>query len=111
MARYRQWLEDREQFDGMAYAALTLIEAKAGGRKNAAKHYNIDQKVLARLGELVSTGQGDPREVRKFKQGGPQPMAPEDREWLRKVVPAIIIHVAAVEAGSQAEKLTMANLL
>lgn len=107
IARYRQWQEGREPFASMAYAALTRIIIRAGGRREAAKRYNISQEVIRRISELVSTGKGNPLEVRKFSQDGTQPMPTADQNWLRKTVPAIITQVAIVEAGGYPEKLTM----
>lgn len=110
MARYRQYREGRELFSTMAYAALTRIIVKAGNKEAAAQRYNISLPVLKKLSRLTSTGQGEPLSVRKFTQDGTVPMSPEDQQWLQKAVVAIIIQVAAVEAGDNPKKLTMASV-
>lgn len=108
--RYRQWQMGKEPLAAMAYAVLTRIEAGVGGksskRRRVAEYYNISTRVLARLGNLVSNGQGGPLEVRKYNQDGSPPMPPEDRDWLLKAIRAVIIQVATVEAGDNSERLS-----
>ena len=88
--RYKSYRQNRETLTSMAYMCLTVFQASAGGRKEAARQYNIDREVLDTLGRLSST-KGSPREVRKFpKAGAFEPLSPKEREWIVQVVKAII---------------------
>jgi hypothetical protein len=52
--RWRQVRLTREPLLGMAYWLLTLIEARTGGRKQAATTFNIDKPVLDTLGRMTA---------------------------------------------------------
>jgi hypothetical protein len=63
-SRWRAFRAGREPLQSMAYFVLTLAEAAAGGRKNAAEHLRIDPDVLGSIGRLSST-RGDASTARK----------------------------------------------
>jgi hypothetical protein len=50
--RYKTYRQKREPLTAMAYMCLTILEAGAGGRKEAARRYSIDDEVLGTLGKL-----------------------------------------------------------
>ncbi len=62
--RYEGYLNGDEPLLSMAYFCLTLLEARAGSRGNAASKYAIEIDVLGKLGELTST-RGDEKIARK----------------------------------------------
>lgn len=109
MARFRQ--QAREPLLSMVYAMLSRIESEAGGRKSATTRYRIEQSVLRKLGDLSSEGRGGPLEARKFKAGiKSAPLSASERQWLQEAIRAVIRQVAAVEAGTEPNILTMENL-
>jgi len=88
--RYKSYLEGRESLTAMAYMCLTVFQASAGGRKEAADMYCIDYDILDTLGRLTST-KGGPEEARKFpKHGKFDPLHPKEKEWIVSVVKALI---------------------
>jgi hypothetical protein len=74
----------------MAYFCLTLLEAMAGGKAQAAKTYKISQLVLSKMGELTSK-RGDASTVRKYGaiMSG-RPLTGPEIHWLEEAVKAII---------------------
>ena len=88
--RYKAYRENRETLAAMAYMCLNLLEVGAGGRKEAARQYNIAKAVLDTLGKLTST-KGDPEEARKFPEDGKfDPLRPKEKEWIVSVIKALI---------------------
>ncbi len=57
-AAYAQWLEYHEKqnkpIQVVAYFILTCIEGAAGGRTEAAREFNIERTILAKVGKLSS---------------------------------------------------------
>ena len=91
--RYKSYRQNRETLTSMAYMCLTVLQASAGGRKEAARQYSIDHEVLDALGRLSSI-KGSPEEVRKFPKNGMfEPLSPTEREWIIQVIKAIILRV------------------
>ncbi len=91
--RYKSYRQNRETLTSMAYMCLTVLQASAGGRKEAARQYSIDHEVLDTLGTLSSI-KGSPEEVRKFPKNGMfEPLSPAEREWIIQVIKAIIRRV------------------
>lgn len=62
--RFEAYRAGRESLAVMGYMCLTVLQASAGGRKEAAKQYGINFKVLGKLGILTTTV-GDERTARK----------------------------------------------
>jgi hypothetical protein len=88
--RYKSYREGRESLTAMAYMCLSVFQASAGGRKEAADIYNIDYEILDTLGRLIST-KGGPEEARKFpKYGKFDPLHPKEKEWIVSVVKTLI---------------------
>jgi hypothetical protein len=88
--RYKSYREGRESLTAMAYICLTVFQASAGGRKEAAEIYSIDYDILDTLGRLTST-KGGPGEARKFpKHGRFDPLHPKEKEWIVSVVKVLI---------------------
>lgn len=109
--RYKLYRDGRETLLGMAYWCLAVMEHSAGGRKEAADQYQIDSKVLRRLGELCSNR--DLREVRKFKGGAVNTeLKPAEREWIKAVVKRLILRAGefAYDPISRLPLVTMADL-
>jgi hypothetical protein len=52
---YDSYREGRDRLLPMAYTCLSRLEYDAGGRRQAARRYRVDKRVLDKLGELTST--------------------------------------------------------
>ncbi len=91
--RFNNSMDDKEPLTSMAYFCLTLIENKAGGKNQAVNKFNIDEKVLRKIGELTST-RGDYTEARKIdpnsKLAGFQP---KEKNWLIQTLKKLIIRI------------------
>lgn len=108
-SRYRIYRQNRETLLPMAYWFLTMIEASAGGRKDTAKKYCIDLKVLSKLGEL-SSERGHTVEARKVpKKGALTPLTPNEKRWIEEVIKRIIFRVGehAFDPQLKLQKITM----
>ncbi|NUM79510.1 hypothetical protein HUU42_01790 [bacterium] len=80
-----------EPLQACAYYALTVIEKKAGSRKEASKLYSLDINILRKLGELTSN-RGEPMTARKALKNT-KPLTPIERRWIELVVRYIILHM------------------
>lgn len=100
--RYQRHTEDKEPRQAMAYFCLTVVESSAGtskpakpfksrDRDDAAKMYNIEPKVLYKLGELTAETRGTLQDVRKRKAGvTPTPLNADEQRWLTAAVKMLI---------------------
>ena len=94
----------------MAYFCLSFLEAKAGSRKQAAKQYRIDKKLLNMLGRLAST-KGDKLTARKVDPGTIlTPLTATQISWLEAVVKAIIQRVGEIDSDPSLPVITMHDL-
>lgn len=88
--RYKAYRQNRETLTSMAYMCLTILQAGAGGRKEAARQYNIEYAVLDTLAKLAST-KGDIAEARKFpKDGILEPFRHKEKDWIVLIIKALI---------------------
>jgi len=109
-SRWRAFRAGREPLQSMAYFVLTLIEAGAGGRKNAARNLLIDAKVLDTVGRLSST-KGDANTARKVKRGGAfQDLTGAENHWLEQAIRRLIRRLGEAASGLAIQELRMADL-
>ncbi len=100
---YHRWLSYRsgnEPLQAMAFFVLKLLERAAGGRKVAACSFQIDLKVLRKIGELSST-KGNERTARKAPGPGKQfqELSDAEKQWLEQAIP-LVIHRLGERASS-----------
>ncbi len=113
--RYKAYKEKRETLCSMAYMCLTILEASAergNKRKSAAKKYRINEKVLAKLGELCSK-RGNKEEARKAPSGQQfQPLTGKEKYWIEEAVKAFIRRAGECAHDPEAgfREITMADL-
>ena len=108
--RFEGYRVGNEPLLSMAYFCLTLVEAKAGGRVEAAEALGISQGVLSKLGELTST-RGDEGSARKFHRAIPlEPLAGAEQQWVKAAVKTIIGRTGEIAAGGELPDITMADL-
>ena len=88
--RYKSYREGKESLTAMAYMCLTVFQASAGGRTEAANMYCIDYDILDTLGRLTST-KGGPEDARKYPKNGKfDPLHPKEKKWIIAVVKTLI---------------------
>lgn len=90
--RYHGYLQNCEPLQSMAYMCLTVLEVSANGRDKASKKYNIDKKVLSKLGELVSK-RGGPHNIRKAPKKDYEPLSQVEKNWINEVTKKLILRV------------------
>jgi hypothetical protein len=89
-SRYNGHCEGREPLPSTAYMCLTVLEASAGGRQEAARRYGIAPKVLRMLGYLPSEI-GDAQTARKrSSQHQHRRHTQAERNWMVAVIKAMI---------------------
>ena len=106
--RYIDHLQDKEPLESMAYFCLTVIEDPfKGGRKEAAKHYNISTSVLNRIGELSSR-----RGCRKAEGMKKPPLTGQERRFLKQAIKRTIYRAAEKtnNPDSNLPKLSLSDL-
>jgi hypothetical protein len=87
--RYEGYRAGRENLQSMAYFCLTLLQRRAGGRKEAAERYGISRNVLVKLGELTEVG--DEMTVRKVTdQQVFRSLTGAEVAWIEAVIKALI---------------------
>ena len=106
--RYVRYRARREYLTGMANFCLTVLEnsvqSNQGRRKAAAKHYDIEYKVLHEVGRLCfHKGGADARKA----QGVDQELSGQERQFLEEVVKAIIRRAAEVAAEPNGSRDTL----
>ncbi len=86
--RYKAYTEGRESLTAIAYFCLTVLEASAGSREQAAQRYAISVNILRTLGRL-SSERGGPLKARKA-HGVSKPLLPAEERWIKEVIRRLI---------------------
>lgn len=114
LSRLDLYRQGREPLADVAYLCLTVLEDSAPGgkgskQKRAARHYQIEEKVLNRVGELSSTKGGS---VARKARGRSDPFTKEETHFLEAAVVALTRRAAekAANPGGQLPLVTMADL-
>ena len=107
--RYMNYLRGREPLSGMAFFCLTVLENSAGGRKAAARKYQIAKRVLGEIGYLCSEKGGS--EARKA-EGITKELTEEERHFLNQAIRKTIRRVAEKTCNPTAEldKISLSDL-
>jgi hypothetical protein len=107
--RYQGYLEGREPLLAMAYFCLTVLDAAAGGRHEAATAYNIEYDVLRKLGELTSL-RGDSHTARKMPRPAMPPLSGDEDAWIQAVIKQIIWRLGDQRSPAILPPIAMADL-
>lgn len=105
-ARHQAYIEGREPLTSVAYFCKEFAEVIAGGGEaRAAAKYKISKGVFSRLGRLTGT-RGDYLTARKVvKDTEPEPLNPEELQWLESAIRVIIWRIGDPPAND-AEVIT-----
>lgn len=109
--RYCQYRRGKEPLLSMAYFVLTVVEGLGGGtRAMAAATFNVEPKVLAKIGELTAN-RGDRATARKMKANRAEsPLTHEEQTWLEKAVQNLILQVGRRNGAPPPTALRLADL-
>jgi hypothetical protein len=110
--RYARYRDGGEPLTGMAYFCLTVMQADAGGRKEAAAKFRIHADVLKMLGKLSSEA-GNETEARKLDKGSTfVPLTEKQRAWMDAAVRKLVRRAGeyAADPNSNHAEITMADL-
>ena len=108
--RYERYRKGREPLPGMANFCLTVIQALAGGREEAAELFHISKAVLGKLGDLAAN-RGDERTARKVPPSGVlTPLRPQEAAWIEAAIKVIIRRVGEVGVNPSLPEITMSDL-
>lgn len=108
--RYQGYRHGHEPLPSMAYFSLTLLEAMAGGRAQAANAFKISAHVLAKIGQLTSE-RGDASNARKYRavtSGGP--LTGPEIHWLEEAVKTIIRRLGELDSISTLSTIELKDL-
>ena len=107
--RYKGYRQGKEPLTSMAYMCLTILQASAGGRRQASTKYNIHMDVLNKMGDLTST-KGNVEEARKAPIE--RPLQPNEKKWIIEAVKLFIRRVGehAHEHRTPIIQITMVDL-
>lgn len=113
--RYVNYRSGNEPLLSMVYFCLTVFEyrfigQKLGKRKNACRHYHIDEKVLDAVGNLTAN-KGDLSVARK-RAPCIVPLTRQEEKFLTKAVQEMVCRAAQVAADDSQNlpQITMASL-
>lgn len=107
--RWRNYVRKQEPLPSMAYFICTIFEELAGSRKDAAKTFGIDYKVLDTVARL-SSNSGGASSLRKFAAGKPRVEMPDaERAWLEEAVKRLIRRLGEYAAAAHLVRITMAD--
>jgi hypothetical protein len=108
--RYQGYVDGREPLPSMAFFCLSVIEANARGRTQAARKYGIHEDILKRLGELTSA-RGDEKTARKFAgYSTHSPLTQVEIAWVESAVKAIIRRLGEYSSTTSLPEIHMCNL-
>lgn len=110
--RYNRFRQGGEPITGMGYFCLSVLQADARGRRNAATKFAIHQDILDELGRLTSEA-GDEQEARKLDVGSTYvSLTDNQRTWIDAAVGKLILRVGQYAANPRARlpEITMVDL-
>lgn len=108
--RFEGYTQGREPLLSMAYFCLTLIETRAGGRKEAEKLHRIHIDVLSKLGNLTANS-GDENTARKIRKTSTLvPVTKAETRWIEAAIKAIIRRVGEINSNTSLQIITMSDL-
>ena len=108
--RYQGYRRGHEPLPSMAYFSLTLLEAMAGGRPQAAKAFKISPRVLAKIGQLTSE-RGDASTARKYRaltSGGP--LTGSEVHWIEEAVKVVIRRLGELDSIDKLSTIELKDL-
>jgi hypothetical protein len=91
----------------IANLILMGLEFEYGGKKKVESAINVSLHVLSTLGRLAA--RNDPAERRKV-EGPIAPLTDAEKQWIKAVLPRLVLQAAGATAGALPSKLTMADL-
>jgi hypothetical protein len=103
--RYQNYKSNNEPLLSMTYFCLTILEADAGGRKAAAKKYQIELKILEKLGEY-SSNRGDHATARKAKAVR-DPLTDREIRWVESAIKLLIFRLGEYKPDKTLKLLKM----
>lgn len=110
---YCRWLgyrSGKESLQSMAYFVLTLLESVAGGRKGAARSFQIDVSVLRTIGRLSST-KGNENTARKTAPGNQfQELSGPEKKWLEEATRRVIHRLGEHASGTPLTLISLSDL-
>ena len=109
--RYKMYRQGQESLLGLAHWCFRVLEYTAGGRSEAADQYQVDYRVLRKLGEICSN-RSDSNETRKLRDSAAGiPMNPSEREWVRAVIKRLILRAGeyAYDPVAKLKLITMSD--
>ena len=98
-ARYEGYCQRREPLASMAYFCLTMLEAGCRDRQSAATTYEIDKKVLNRVGDLTANKGG--KTAARKADGIADNLTSQESRFLEEAVKSIIRRMAEVAHDPQ----------
>jgi len=108
--RYKKYLDGKAELLPMAYACLTFVETKAGGRESAAKLYLISNKILETLGNLTFN-LGDDMTARKYhKKRNIKELSGKEIKWIEAALKLLIQRTGELENIQLIQPITMNDL-
>ena len=93
---YLRHYRGAETLPAMAYFCLTVLDQMAGGRDKAAAYFGISRNALAHIRKLSTEKGGD---VARKAEGLDTPYSPDEKQFLRSAIKALIRRAAQVECG------------
>jgi hypothetical protein len=107
--RWRSYVRKQEPLPSMAYFICTIFEELAGSRKEAAKTFGIDYKVLDTVARL-SSNSGGASSLRKFAAGKPPVEMPDaERAWLEEALKRLIRRLGEYAAAAPLVRIAMVD--
>lgn len=108
--RWKQYSENKEPLQSMAYAVLTLAYSSAGGRENAPNTLSISSGFLRTIARL-SSQPGLDSQARKLDAQSPRPkLTGTDRSWLETATKKLILRMGEIASGKDLYEITMDDL-
>lgn len=91
----------------MAYFVLTLLQSAPGNRQSAARSFQIDEQVLAKIGRLSST-KGDGRTARKALAGDQfQELSESKKDWLEETTRRVVYRLGEHASGDALSPISL----
>ena len=108
---FRRWSAYRagaEPLQSMVYFVLTVMEDQAGGRRHAARVFDIDEDILRTLGDLSST-RGNAANARKMPRGGLRDLTGAETQWMETVIRRVVRRMGEHASGTGLQRITISD--
>jgi hypothetical protein len=95
--RYTDYMEGKEKLISFANFLRSLLNDFKVKKTKGKKYYQVSLNLMKKLGKVVGKhGRGNILEARTASKNKFKPLSQDEKEWLQKIIPRVILHMGKI---------------